>query len=65
VTTPGKPPWPTDEGQAVDLGGSGRTGRIAYRTGWAEVRVTLGDRYVRVSAARPEVALAVAKTLRV
>lgn len=65
VTTPGKPPWSTDEGQAVDLGGGNRTGRIAYRTGWAEVRVTVGDRYVRVSAARPELALAVAKTLRV
>jgi|GEM_PF-6940157 len=65
VTTPGKPPWPTDEGRAVDLGSAKRTGRIAYRTGWAEVRVTLGDRYVRVSAARPELALAMAKTLRV
>ncbi len=64
VTTPGNPPWSTDEGRAVDLGGTKRTGRIAYRTGWAEVRVTLGDRYVRVSAARPDVALAVAKTLR-
>src|SRR5438270_3806470 len=29
VTTPGSPPWPADEGQAVDLGGK-RTGRIGY-----------------------------------
>jgi hypothetical protein len=65
VTTPGSPPWPAEEGQPVDLAGSKRTGRIVYRTGWAEVRVTLGTTSVRVSSARPALALAVAKTLRV
>ncbi len=64
VTTPGSPPWSTDEGQAVDLGGK-RTGRIVYRTGWAEVRVTLGDKSVRVTSPRPALALAVARALRV
>ena len=63
VTTPGSPPWPADEGQAVDLGGK-RTGRIVYRTGWAEVRVALGDKTVRVTSPRPALALAVAKTLK-
>jgi hypothetical protein len=65
VTTPGSPPWSTSEGVAADFGGTKSTGRIAYRTGWAEVRVTVGDRYVLVSAARPALALAVARTLRV
>ena len=64
VTTPGSPPWSTDEGQSVDLGAK-RTGRVVYRTGWAEVRVTLGDKSVRVTSARPAVALAVARSLRV
>jgi hypothetical protein len=64
VTTPGSPPWSIDEGQPVDLGGK-RTGRVVYRTGWAEVRVTLGDKSVRVTSARPAVALAVARSLTV
>jgi hypothetical protein len=63
VTTPGSPPWPADEGRAVDLGAK-RSGRIVYRTGWAEVRVTLGDKAVRVTSPRPAVALAVAKALK-
>jgi hypothetical protein len=62
VTTPGSPPWSRDEGQVVDLGGK-RTGRIVYRTGWAEVRVAVGDKFVRVSSPRPALALAVAKTM--
>jgi len=64
VTTPGSPPWPADEGQPVDLGGR-RTGRIVYRTGWAEVRVAIGEKSVRVTSPRPALALAVAKTLKV
>jgi len=64
VTTPGDPPWSQAEGQGVDLGAK-RTGRIVYRTGWAEVRVALGTRFVRVSSPRPALALAVAKTLKV
>jgi hypothetical protein len=63
VTTPGSPPWSVTEGQSVDLGDK-RTGRIVYRTGWAEVRVTLGDKSVRVSSPRPALALAVARTLK-
>ena len=62
VTTPGSPPWPADEGQPVDLGGK-RSGRIVYRTGWAEVRVSVGGTSVRVTSPRPALALAVAKTL--
>ncbi|HEV7863898.1 MAG TPA: hypothetical protein VGR20_14395 [Acidimicrobiia bacterium] len=64
VTTPGSPPWSAEEGQVVDLGGK-RTGRIVYRAGWAEVRVTVDGKSVRVSSPRPAVALAVAKTLKV
>ena len=48
VTTPGSPPWPEDEGQTVDLGGK-RTGRIVYRTGWAEVRVSRSGKSVRAA----------------
>lgn len=64
VTTPGSPPWSADEGQAVDLGSKKLTGRIVYRVGWAEVRVTLGETSVRVSSPRPALAIAVARTLR-
>ncbi|HEV7535082.1 MAG TPA: hypothetical protein VGP90_05570, partial [Acidimicrobiia bacterium] len=64
VMTPGSPPWPADEGQPVDLGDRSRSGRIVYRTGWAEVRATVGGSAVRVSSPRPALALAVAKTLR-
>jgi hypothetical protein len=63
VTTPGSPPWSADEGQSVDLGGKS-TGRIVYRTGWAEVRVTFGATSVRVTSPRPALALAVARTLK-
>jgi hypothetical protein len=63
VMTPGSPPWSQEEGQPADLGGK-RTGRIVYRTGWAEVRVAVGDRFVRVTSPRPALALAVAKTLK-
>jgi hypothetical protein len=63
VTTPGSPPWSADEGQSVDLGGQS-TGRIVYRTGWAEVRVTVGATSVRVTSPRPALALAVARTLK-
>jgi hypothetical protein len=65
VTTPGNPPWPADEGQPVDLGSKKLSGRIVYRLGWAEVRVMVnGSTAVRVSSARPALAVAVAKTLR-
>lgn len=64
VTTPGSPPWSADEGTAVDLGDK-RTGKVVYRAGWAEVRVSVGGKSVRVTSARPAVAVAVAKTLRV
>ncbi|MEW6476820.1 MAG: hypothetical protein AB1679_31575 [Actinomycetota bacterium] len=64
ITTPGNPPWPADEGQAVELGEK-RRGRIVYRTGWAEVRVTVDGKAVRVTASRPVLALAVARTLTV
>lgn len=58
----GAPAWSSEEGAPVELGGQ-RKGRIVYRTGWAEVRVTIGGKSVRVSSSRPAVALAVAKTL--
>jgi hypothetical protein len=64
VTTPGSPPWSADEGQAIELGAK-RTGKIVYRAGWAEVRVSVGGKSVRVSSARPALAVAVAKTLTV
>jgi len=65
VTTPGSPPWSADEGQPVDLGAKLLSGRIVYRLGWAEVRVTVDDSAsVRVSASRPALAVALAKTLR-
>jgi hypothetical protein len=63
ITTPGSPPWSPGEGQPVDLGGKA-SGRIVFRTGWAEVRVTVGEKSVRVTAARPALALAVARTLK-
>jgi hypothetical protein len=62
VTTPGSPPWSAEEGTAVDLGGK-RTGKIVYRSGWAEVRVSVEGKSVRVTSSRPTVAVAVAKTL--
>jgi hypothetical protein len=64
VTTPGNPPWSADEGAAIDLGDQ-RTGTIVYRAGWAEVRLSVGGKSVRVTSARPVLAVAVAKTLRV
>lgn len=64
LTTPGSPPWSADEGQAVELGDK-RTGKIVYRAGWAEVRVSVEGKSVRVSSSRPALAVAVAKTLRV
>jgi hypothetical protein len=63
LTTPGSPPWSAQEGQVVDLGDK-RSGRIVYRTGWAEVRVSVGGKSVRVSSPRPALAVAVAKTLQ-
>ena len=63
VTTPGSPPWSADEGRPVDVGAK-RSARIVYRTGWAEVRVTIGDKAVRVTSARPALALAVARALK-
>jgi len=65
LRTPGSPPWPPSEGQVVDLGSKKLSGRIVYRAGWAEVRVTLGTTSVRVSSPRPALALAVARTLTV
>jgi hypothetical protein len=62
--TLGAPSWSAEEGTAVELGGK-RTGRIIYRTGWAEVRVSIDGKNVRVTASRPAVALAVAKTLEI
>jgi len=62
--TLGAPSWPAEEGTVVDLGGK-RSGRIVYRPGWAEVRVTVDGKNVRVTSPRPAVALAVAKTLEV
>ena len=64
VTTPGSPPWSADEGQAVDLGDK-RAGKIVYRAGWAEVRVSVGGKSVRILSSRPALALAVARTLTV
>ena len=64
VTTPGSPPWSADEGTSVDVGDK-RTARVVYRAGWAEVRVSVGGKSVRVTSARPALAVAVAKTLRV
>lgn len=60
--TLGAPPWPVEEGAAVEFGGK-RKGRIVYRTGWSEVRVTIDGKPVRVMSSRPAVALAVAKSL--
>jgi hypothetical protein len=62
--TLGAPTWSADEGTATELGGK-RSGRIVYRTGWAEVRVSVDGKNVRVASSRPAVALAVAKTLAV
>ena len=62
--TLGVPTWSADEGTAVELGGK-RSGRIVYRTGWAEVRVSVDGKSVRVTSSRPAVALAVARTLEV
>jgi hypothetical protein len=62
--TLGGTPWRADEGTAVELGGK-RTGRIVYRTGWAEIRASVDGKAVRVTASRPAVALAVAKTLKI
>lgn len=64
VMTPGSPPWSADEGTAVDVGDK-RTAKVVYRAGWAEVRVSVGGKSVRVTSTRPAVAVAVAKTLRV
>ncbi|MGH9001029.1 MAG: hypothetical protein ACRDY7_16745 [Acidimicrobiia bacterium] len=62
LTTRPDAPWPEDEGVPVDLG-KDRSGRVVYRSSAAEVRVMVGDEFVRVSSARPELALAVARTL--
>ena len=62
--TLGAPTWNPEEGTSFELGGK-RSGRIVYRTGWAEVRVVIDGKSVRVNALRPAVALAVAKTLEV
>jgi hypothetical protein len=60
----GSPPWSAGEGTSVDLGAK-REGKVVYRSGWAEVRVSVGNKSVRVSSARPSLALAVAETLRI
>ena len=62
--TLGAPNWSADEGTPVELGGK-RSGRVIYRTGWAEIRVSLEGKSVRVTASRPALALAVAKTLEI
>ncbi|HVW33641.1 MAG TPA: hypothetical protein VHL53_13970, partial [Acidimicrobiia bacterium] len=62
MLTPGAPAWSPDEGQAVDLGAK-RQGKIVFRTGWAEVRLSVGGTYCRVIAPRPSVAVTVAKAL--
>lgn len=62
--TLGSAPWPAEEGTAVDLGDK-RAGRIVYRAGWAEVRVSVEGKPVRVLSPRPALAVAVAKTLRI
>ena len=59
-----EPTWSADEGTPVELGGK-RSGRVIYRTGWAEIRVSLEGKSVRVTASRPALALAVAKTLEI
>jgi hypothetical protein len=60
----GAPPWSAQEGTPVELGGK-REGRIVYRSGSAEIRVTVDGKNVRVTSSRPAVALAVAKVLEV
>lgn len=62
--TLGAPTWSADEGTPVELGGK-RKGRVVYRTGWAEIRVSIKGKSIRVMASRPAVALAVAKTLTI
>ena len=63
MLTPGAPPWSPDEGLPVDLGNR-QNGKIVFRTGWAEVRLSVGSTYVRVISPRPPLAVAVAKALR-
>lgn len=55
-------PWSGEDGAAVDLG-EGRTGRVVYYGSSTEVRVAVGGRFVTVSSPRPELALAVARTV--
>ena len=55
-------PWPEAEGVAVELG-ENRTGKVVYRPNSIEVRVKAGDEWARVTSARPDLALAVARTL--
>lgn len=62
LTPSANAPWSGEEGAPVDLG-EGRTGRVVYYGSSAEVRVTAGGRYVTVSSPRPELALAVARTV--
>lgn len=59
----GSPSWPAGEGSAIDLGDL--TGRIVYREGWAEVRVSVEGKSVRVISSRPALAEAVARTLTI
>ena len=64
MLTPGAPAWSPDEGQPVDLGAK-RNGKIIFRTGWAEVRLSIGSTYLRVISPRPPLAVAVARALSV
>lgn len=60
VRTP--PPWREPEGVPVDLG-AGRKGSAGHRLTSVEVRWMERDRWYRISATRPELALAVARAV--
>lgn len=64
LTDTPRAPWAEDEGQPVELGEK-RTGRVIHRSGHIEVRVTAGGKFVKVSSARPALALAVARTIQI
>jgi hypothetical protein len=63
LTPSAQAPWSQDEGQSVDLGEK-LTGRVVHHSGYTEVRVAARGRFVKVSSARPALALAVARTIR-
>jgi hypothetical protein len=63
LTPSAQSPWSPDEGRSVDLG-ENRTGRVVDHTGYTEVRVVAEGKFVKVTSARPALALAVARTIR-